>query len=215
LSLFFSHLPPALLHLAPRTFVILHGYLALAMKFSITSLLSATLFVAGISADLTITTPLLVVECQSVTITWSTGTGPYFLSVHSGGDPNGPSLVTFPGVNTTSLIWSAVNFSSGTDLEFTLRDSAGSSAQSSTFTVKWGGDESCLSGTTTITTHSSSATPVASSATTPAGSVATLPVTKLAPTASGSSASSYVHCDYEIQYAVAGLLGAAIAAAFV
>jgi len=202
------------------------GYSPLAMKFSTTSLISAALFVAGVSAQLTVNTPTNVVQCAPLTITWTGGTPPYLLSVHSGNDVNGSPLISFPAATTTSVTWSAVNFSAGTQLDLSLRDSSGLNSQSAIFTIQSGGDSSCLNGATNVTTPTGSAASAASpaSATTPASSGASA-ATKPTSAASVSSASaaskssstgtSNAAMPTGVQYGVAGLLGAAVAAVFV
>lgn len=195
------------------------------MKFSTTSLISAALFVAGVSAQLTVNTPTNVVQCAPLQITWTGGTPPYLLSLHSGTDVNGTPLISFPSVTTTSLTWSAVNVSAGTQLDLSLRDSSGLNSQSAVFTVQPGTDSSCLTGATNVTTPTGSAAPAASAATgtTPASSGASA-ATKPTSAASGSSASTAKSSSTStsnaamatgIQYGVAGFLGAAVAAVFV
>jgi len=193
------------------------------MKSYSFSLLFAALFVAGVSAQLTVNTPTNVVVCAPLTVTWTGGTPPYFLSVHSGNDINGTPLLSFPSTNTASVTWPQVNYTVGTSLDLSLRDSSGLNAQSAIFTVQAGaGDTSCLNGSATPATPATSngATPAAT--TTPStGSTAASKATSTAPGgSSGSSAStpkstSNAAMATGATYAVAGLLGAVAAAVFV
>jgi len=214
------------------------GLVALAMKSFCFSLLTAALFVAGVSAQLTVNTPVNVVECTPLTITWTGGTGPYFLSLHSGNDVNGAPLISFPSTTDTSLTWPAVNFTSGTSLDLSLRDSAGASSQSAVFTVQAGGDSSCLNGgsssagssaagsSTSGSASASASTPATSPTTTPATTPAASGSTASTPRASGSTSSSASRASSTsstsnaamatgVSYGVAGVLGAAVAAVFV
>ncbi|CAA7267011.1 unnamed protein product [Cyclocybe aegerita] len=88
-------------------------------------LLAAT---SAVAQTLTVNTPLSVVVCQPLLITWTGGTPPYFL-----------------------LSWN-VNITAGTSLGLTLRDSTGAISQSAPFTVQSGSDTSCLNGGSTTTT---------------------------------------------------------------
>ncbi|KAH9037800.1 hypothetical protein EDB85DRAFT_1934520 [Lactarius pseudohatsudake] len=207
------------------------------MKFALVSIASATLFVAGVTAQsLTVNTPLNVVVCQPLQISWSGGTGPYFLSIHPGAAPDDPALADFGTQQGTSFTWTAVNFAVGTSLDITLRDSAGLISQSAPFTVQTGTDTACLnassasssgastSGTPASTSTATGSTPSVStptsSATTPTTSPTTKPSsasTSSSPKTSGTSTSTSTSSSKNaamptgVSYGVAGVIGAAVA----
>ncbi|KAI0303758.1 hypothetical protein B0F90DRAFT_1916690 [Multifurca ochricompacta] len=173
------------------------------MKSSFLSIVSTALFVAGVygQSTPTVNTPLNVVVCQPLQLTWSGGTPPYFLrfvgllsiviivahscyylrSIHPGSAPDDPALADFGTQQGTSFLWTKVNFAVGTSLDITLRDSNGQTSQSAPFTVQTGGDLSCLNA-------SSSSGSSASSAPATSGSLSTLsvPSSTVAPTTSAS-----------------------------
>lgn len=197
------------------------------MKFSI--IFSAALFVAGVSAQLTVNTPTNVLSCTPLQITWVGGTAPYTLSVHDGTDPNGAALDTFSNLTGTSYTWSSVTFAPNTNLDLTLRDNSGLISQSAPFTVQSGGSTSCLNGTATVPT-TVVATTAASGATSATGATTavttgTTGTTPAKSASSGSSASSTskststsssgAAMSTSVSYGAAGVLGAVVAALFV
>lgn len=96
-----------------------------------------------ICQQLTINTPSNPVICQPLLLTWNGGVSPYFLSILPGNQPSAPPIHDFGQINSNSLTW-IVNIKAGIILGLTLRDSTGSIAQSSPFTVQDGPDNSCL-----------------------------------------------------------------------
>ncbi|KAH9068403.1 hypothetical protein EDB83DRAFT_2518752 [Lactarius deliciosus] len=212
------------------------------MKFALVSIASATLFIAGVSAQsLTINTPLNVVVCQPLLISWAGGTGPFFLRwvifVHPGATPDGPALQDFGTQQGNSFTWTAVNFPSGTSLDLTLRDSAGITSQSAPFTVQTGTDTACLNASSSSSSSSggsTSSTPVStatatgstpsvttptSSATTPTTSATTKPSSspassssKASGTSTPSSSSSNAAMPTSVSYGAAGVIGVVVAA---
>ncbi|KAI9439974.1 hypothetical protein H4582DRAFT_2075325 [Lactarius indigo] len=183
------------------------------MKFALLSIASATLFVAGASAQtVTVNTPLNVVVCQPLQITWSGGTVhadvstltlalPFLFSqsIHPGAAPNDPALVDFGTQQGTSFLWSAVNFPVGTSLDITLRDSAGQISQSAAFTIQTGSDTACLNASSSSSSASGGSTSPASSTTptgttpatsTPSSTATTPTVTTPATTKPSSSSTS-------------------------
>ncbi|KAH9178194.1 hypothetical protein EDB89DRAFT_1901770 [Lactarius sanguifluus] len=206
------------------------------MKFALVSLASAILFIAGVSAQsLTVNTPLNVVVCQPLQISWSGGTAPYFLSVHPGAAPNDPALADFGTQQGTSFIWTAVNFPAGTSLDITLRDSAGLTSQSAPFTVQTSSDTACLTasssssssgsasstpGSTTtatgstpsVSTPTASATTPTTSATTRPSSSSTSSSSRASGTSTSSSSTSNAAMPTGVSYGAAGVIGAVVAA---
>jgi hypothetical protein len=190
------------------------------MKSYIFAIISAALFVAGVSAQLTVNTPVNVVSCTALQITFSGGTPPYILSVHPGATPNDPALATFSNVTGSPFSWTAVNFASGTSLDLTIRDSTGATAQSAPFTVQSGGSTTCLNGTATgsgAPAASTAASSPTTSGTTPASSSQSKAAASSSgtSTAKGASSSGNAATMAGIPYGVAGLLGAVVAAVFV
>ncbi|KAF9256803.1 hypothetical protein L218DRAFT_806800, partial [Marasmius fiardii PR-910] len=90
-------------------------------------------------------TPLSLLECKSVQLTWSQGSPPYFLSIQDGNNPTGAPLLSFGQQTGTSLTW-VVNFQAGTSIGFLLRDSTGETAQTASVVVQAGSSSSCLNG---------------------------------------------------------------------
>jgi hypothetical protein len=199
------------------------------MRSYIFSILSAVLFVAGVSAQLTVNTPTNVLSCTPLQITWTGGTAPYTLSVHDGSDPNGAALDTFSNLTGTSYTWSSVNFAANTNLDLTLRDNSGLISQSASFSVQSGGSTSCLNGTSAVPTTVVATTAASAAATPAAGATGTTPATtgQSKATPSGSSAASSTSkatspsssgnaaMSTSVSYGAAGVLGAVVAALFV
>ncbi|KAG5353529.1 hypothetical protein C0989_005976 [Termitomyces sp. Mn162] len=151
---------------------------------------------AGAVAQFMINTPTNVVVCQPILLTWTGGTGPYFLVIT--GQPNGQALEDLGMVQSTQFSWT-VNIPAGTSIGLTLRDSTGQIAQSAAFTINPGNDNSCLgqsssagattAGNTSPASSAASSSPVTSpgATSTPATSV---PVTSAPATSTATSATS-------------------------
>ncbi|KAK0193764.1 hypothetical protein F5146DRAFT_998294 [Armillaria mellea] len=169
------------------------------MKFSLFSLSAVCALVGSALAqgDLTINTPAGLTQCLPTLLSWTGGTGPYFLTVTSGTDPNGNPIANLGEQSGTSFTWT-VTFPQGTGLVFNIRDQTGAVKQTAPVTVQTGGSTDCTSSsasgsstsgatgsstagaTTTAATTTGGAT---TSATTPAGSTTRT-------TAAGSSGAS-------------------------
>ncbi|KIM62692.1 hypothetical protein SCLCIDRAFT_9019 [Scleroderma citrinum Foug A] len=183
-----------------------------------TVLASVVLFVAGALAQFTINTPGNVVQCEPTLISWSGGTGPYFLSILPGASPTGSALENLGQQNSTSVTWTC-NFPSGSSLGLTLRDSTGAVAQSAPFTVNPGTSSSCLNSTSIVpgptSTPSSGSTTGASSPTTTSPSNS---ASKASSSTSSGAASTATHSSAAMvnaaSFGVAGAIGAAVAALF-
>ncbi|KAI0280772.1 hypothetical protein BGY98DRAFT_932403 [Russula aff. rugulosa BPL654] len=194
------------------------------MKISIFSAVSAALFVAGVSAQMTVNTPSNVLECSPLLITFTGGQQPYIITILPGATPDGTALTTFSGVTGSPFNWTAVNFPSGTSLGITLHDSSGLLAQTAAFTVEPGASTSCLNGTASGvnagTNAPAASTPTSAAATTTGTSPANT-ASKAGTASTGSSTSKAASPSGNaaiiagIPYGVAGVLGAAIAAVFV
>jgi len=209
-----TRFPPYLSFLALTTVV---------MKSPLLYITSAALFVARVSTQstLTINTPAVATECEPLLITWSGGTGPYFLTVHPGASPSAAALITFGTVNGTSFTWSAVNEQANTSLDLAVSDSTGATSQSAPFTVQAGTSTSCLNTTATGTGASAVSTPNTGTTTTSSGSSpapsGTTPTTTKPSSSSTSSTTSTSNAatPNDVSYGVAGVLGAFIAALLV
>ncbi|KAF8968144.1 hypothetical protein BDZ97DRAFT_1801148 [Flammula alnicola] len=177
---------------------------------------AAALFLAGSAvAQLTINTPLNVVVCQPLLITWTGGTPPYFLSLLPGNQPSAAALLDFGTQTGTQLTWT-VNITAGTlselllfilihgfinlliqgtSLGLDLRDSTGALAQTAPFTVQSSSNTACLtaSGSSLSPSASGSSTIGASTTgvttTTPVG-VSTTPATTATTPATSKSVST-------------------------
>ncbi|KAF8501645.1 hypothetical protein F5888DRAFT_1793109 [Russula emetica] len=193
------------------------------MKSYIFSIISTALLVVGVSAQLTVNTPVNVISCAPLQISFTGGTRS-FPFILPGATPDGTALATFTNVTGSPFTWTAVNYAAQTSLGITLRDGTGASAQSAAFTVQTGGSTSCLNGTASGSNAPGAATTAASSPTT--GAAATTGTTPAAGATTGSSGSSTAKASSPsssgnaaivagIPYGVAGVLGAVVAAVFV
>jgi len=193
------------------------------MKSYIFSVISAALFVAGVSAQLTINTPTNVISCTPLQISFSGGTPPYIISVHPGATPNDSPLATFSNITASPFTWTAVNYASGTSLDLTLRDNTGASAQTAAFSVQSGGSTSCLNSTATGSSPPAASTGASSPSSGAAATTGTTPASQSkssasssgTSTAKGASSSGNAAIVAGIPYGLAGVLGAVVAAVFV
>ncbi|PBL03641.1 hypothetical protein ARMGADRAFT_1022265 [Armillaria gallica] len=176
------------------------------MKFSLFSVSAVFALVGSALAqgDLTINTPSGLTQCLPTLLSWTGGTGPYFLTVTAGTDPNGNPIADLGEQTGTSFTWT-VTFPQGTGLVFNIRDQTGAVKQTAPVTVQTGGSTDCTSsaaggsstsGATESTSGGAASTTAAAtstggattSATTPAGST-TRATTATSAGASGASTS--------------------------
>ncbi|KAF7330585.1 hypothetical protein MVEN_02498800 [Mycena venus] len=131
-------------------------------------LLLAALVLGAAAHDLTINTPTIggvagAAECQPLLLGWSGGTPPYiivslaFISVafRAGTDssrrtvdtqpPGAAHVAEFDGQTGTSVTWTNVNATVGTQLLLTIKDNTGLSKTSAVFPVTTGSGDDCLS----------------------------------------------------------------------
>ncbi|KAG6820963.1 hypothetical protein H0H93_009199 [Arthromyces matolae] len=92
--------------------------------------------------------------------------------IHPGADPSGAAIVDFGQVTGNSLTWT-VNQQANTQLDLTIKDSTGISAQSAPFTVEAGSDIACLNATASSTQSTAGNTSATSGAATSTSSSAT------------------------------------------
>ncbi|OWZ58973.1 hypothetical protein C361_00263 [Cryptococcus neoformans Tu259-1] len=155
--------------------------------------------VAGVLADLTVSSPASLIQCQPVLLSWSGGSAPYYLAIIPGGEASAASLKDFGEQSGTSLTWT-VDIASGTSVSVKVTDSTGTINYSSPVTIMAGSSSSCVSTSTAATgstesTDSSSASTVAAAAassvdSTSADSTSASSAASGASTASSSSASA-------------------------
>ncbi|KIR67303.1 hypothetical protein I312_102649 [Cryptococcus bacillisporus CA1280] len=125
--------------------------------------------VAGALADLTVSTPASLIQCQPVLLSWSGGTAPYYLAIIPGGQASAAALKDFGEQSSTSLTWT-VDTASGTSVSVKVTDSTGAINYSSPVTIQAGSSDSCVStstaatGSTESSTESSSASTVVAAA---------------------------------------------------
>ncbi|EIW57532.1 uncharacterized protein TRAVEDRAFT_29596 [Trametes versicolor FP-101664 SS1] len=121
------------------------------MKSLSTSLVSVALFVAATSAQLTLNTPNPPTQCVPVQITWTGGTGPFFLVsqicgyINPANQPGATALQQYPNLQSSPFTWST-NITANTAIGFTITDSTGAQGQTAPVTIQSGPDSSCLNG---------------------------------------------------------------------
>ncbi|KAK7436039.1 hypothetical protein VKT23_019342 [Stygiomarasmius scandens] len=113
------------------------------MKFNLLTFAASTLFALDVLAQMQISTPGSLVECQPVLLSWSEGQSPYFLSVDPGNQPGAAALEQLGEQSSTSFVW-LVNIQANTLVGFTVRDSTGATAQTAAVTIQDSGDRSCV-----------------------------------------------------------------------
>ncbi|KAI0303819.1 hypothetical protein B0F90DRAFT_1816081 [Multifurca ochricompacta] len=101
-----------------------------------------------LASALTVNTPVSVVVCEPLQITWSPegAVSPFYLSIVPAGQPTANAIKRFPRQDGTSYIWSAVDVPAGTSFTIDLKDGKGQEAFSAPVTAQGGGDTSCING---------------------------------------------------------------------
>jgi len=95
-------------------------------------------------SQVTVNTPPQLVECEPIQITWSGGTGPYFLSVFPDGNPSVVlENLSNSSISGTTFTWE-VNIASGQSVGFAVRDSTGVTGQSAAVGIQAGTSTSCV-----------------------------------------------------------------------
>ncbi|KAG8983007.1 hypothetical protein FRB94_008186 [Tulasnella sp. JGI-2019a] len=101
-------------------------------------------FSSLVLAQLTVNTPVSVVQCLPVLLNWNGGIAPYYVTVLPGGQPGAAPLESLSsGTSGTSLTWN-VDIAAGTEVTIGVRDSTGSVAYSALVTIQSGSSSSCL-----------------------------------------------------------------------
>ncbi|KAF8627020.1 hypothetical protein AX15_004601 [Amanita polypyramis BW_CC] len=139
-------------------------------------------------SSLTINTPSNAVVCQPLLLSWSGGTGPYYLlgsSLHPfrGSDPSGQALEDLGQQTGNSYTWN-VNIAAGTQIGLTLRDTSGLVAQTAPFTINPGSDSSCVGKPVSSSGSSGTTTPATSGSSGSSGTSTSTPATSSLPTTS-------------------------------
>jgi len=144
---------------------------------------------SALAQALTVNTPTGAINCLNQAISWVGGTGPYTIQIQPGGDPTQAALETFTGLAASPYSWFVIE-PANTQVFIRLRDNAGTTVESGTFTVRAGG--TCTSSTSAAGSSSGSVAPPAdtSSAAPPAASSSTPAGTTPAPSSGGSGSSS-------------------------
>ncbi|KAK0204773.1 hypothetical protein DFS33DRAFT_1273809 [Desarmillaria ectypa] len=161
------------------------------MKFSFFSLSAVFALVGSALAqgDLTINTPSGLTQCLPALLSWNGGTGPYFLTVTSGTDPNGNSLANLGEQSGNSLTWT-VTFPQGTALVFNIRDQTGAVKQTAPVTVQTGGSTDCVSSTSAASGSSTSGSSTSGSTESTTGATTTTASTGGATTSTSPATST-------------------------
>jgi len=100
---------------------------------------------SGAAGALLINTPPSLIECQPAALTFSGGSGPYFLSVLPGGQTSATPIEQFPQQATAGSYTWVVNVPAGTAITLRLSDSTGSINYSAPVTIQSGSSNSCIS----------------------------------------------------------------------
>ncbi|KAI0342857.1 hypothetical protein BDW22DRAFT_159199 [Trametopsis cervina] len=168
------------------------------MKFTLSLATAAALATFG-SAQFMINTPNAPTQCVPTQISWSGGTGPFFLSINTN-DANGAPEQTYDNLAASPFVWQ-VNITGGTQHGLALTDrSNGAKALSGVFTITPSSDTSCLNGAVpppasapgSSSAGSTGGAPTsAPPASTPAGP--TTGATSPSPSSAASSGSSAAH----------------------
>ncbi|KZO91560.1 hypothetical protein CALVIDRAFT_541729 [Calocera viscosa TUFC12733] len=158
-----------------------------ATAFALLALLPAAL------AQITVATPPSVVTCEPVSLSWTGGTGPYFVSAIPGGQPGATALESFPEQTGNSFTWT-VNLPAGTSITIQVRDSTGTIQYSSPITIQAGPDSSCvgqsLSAGSSSTAGGTSASSTSGSSVAGAGTTTSAALSGSSPTSSPSAAAT-------------------------
>ncbi|WVW83855.1 hypothetical protein I302_105877 [Kwoniella bestiolae CBS 10118] len=117
-----------------------------------------------LGADLTISTPASLIQCQPALLSWSGGQAPYYLAVIPGGQPSGAALQDLGEQQGNSLTWT-VNIASGTSITLKVTDSTGVVNYNQAVTIQAGSSSACLTAAATSSAGSVSTPAAVSTAT--------------------------------------------------
>lgn len=94
-----------------------------------------------------INTPPAYVQCQPVSITFSGGTAPYYLSVIPGGQASAAALEDLPTQTAAGSYTWTVNIAAGTNITLRITDANGSVNYNAPRVIQASSDSSCLGST--------------------------------------------------------------------
>ncbi|KAK6910152.1 hypothetical protein I203_104183 [Kwoniella mangroviensis CBS 8507] len=157
---------------------------------------------SALGADLTISTPASLIQCQPALLSWTGGTAPYYLAVIPGGEPSAAALQDLGEQQGNSLTWT-VSIASGTSITLKVTDSTGVVNYNQAVTVQAGSSNSCLT---------AAATSSAASASTPAA-VSTASAAAAAAVTSGSASAATTSAAASKASSAAGSASAAASSA--
>ncbi|KAF9450346.1 hypothetical protein P691DRAFT_476758 [Macrolepiota fuliginosa MF-IS2] len=176
------------------------------MKYMIATALAVAY--ARVAFGMTINTPMNVVACQPVLLSWTDGTAPYYPSIIPGGQPSAPAIKSFDTTSSTSLTWK-VDIAPGTSITVALKDSTGATAYTDTINIQSSSDQSCLNGSATTAASGASAPPAPSPVgATPATSARVSGTQQAAASSSGSAKPSSGAVRTSVTYGLTGVLAA-------
>ncbi|WVQ67727.1 uncharacterized protein L199_005931 [Kwoniella botswanensis] len=143
---------------------------------------------SALGADLTISTPASLIQCQPALLSWTGGTAPYYLAVIPGGEPSAAALQDLGEQQGNSLTWT-VNIASGTSITLKVTDSTGVVNYNQAVTIQAGSSDSCLTAAATSSAASAS-TPTAVSTASAAAAAAVTSGSASAATTSAAASSA-------------------------
>lgn len=112
------------------------------MSLTLSAIVTAAIVVAVSQVGAVIVyTPLSVVACSPVQLSWANGQAPYYLSLLPGGQPDAAPLQDLGEQSGNSLSWKPT-FPAGTEITIQIRDNAGVINYSGLVTIK-PGTETC------------------------------------------------------------------------
>ncbi|WWC61818.1 uncharacterized protein I303_104403 [Kwoniella dejecticola CBS 10117] len=157
--------------------------------FSKTTLLTlAAVATSALGADLTISTPASLIQCQPALLSWTGGTAPYYLAVIPGGQPSAAALQDLGEQQGNSLTWT-VNVAAGQSITLKVTDSTGVVNYNQAVTIQEGSSSACLTAAATSSAASAS-TPAAVSTATAAAAVTSGASSAGAMSSAGSASSA-------------------------
>jgi len=151
----------------------------------------ALLFVVPAAlAQITVATPPSVVVCEPVSLSWTGGVSPYYVSIIPGGQAGATAIESFPTQPGNSYVWN-VNLPATSYITIQVRDTSGNIQYSSPITVQAGPDTSCLNASVSGVTSGGAAAPT--SAGTPASASASASVSMPAGSSAGGVSQTSSH----------------------
>ncbi|WWC70246.1 uncharacterized protein I206_104196 [Kwoniella pini CBS 10737] len=148
-----------------------------------------TLATSTLGADLTISTPASLIQCQPALLAWNGGTAPYYLAVIPGGEPSAAALEDLGEQQGNSLTWT-VNIASGQSITLKVTDSTGTVNYNQAVTIQSGSSSECLTAAATSSAASASTPAAVSTATAVAAATSGAASASVSASAMSAAASS-------------------------